>query len=191
MPSSTDRDPAGQRVPRTDPQHRIERSPTSKPNRPRDPDAPPKPKRPRDQLGRPLPWDATNTLSLEDYDALPLERNHELGVEHFNAGRFFPAHEAWESAWKQAREKPETKGDVEFFKGLSQLGAGFTHLLRGNQHGAYTLLRRGAGRIETYGSNHRGLDAAALARSALKHAEDIEAAERAGLPSQPIRFPTV
>ena len=49
------------------------------------------------------------------------EENHELGREHFNAGRFFPAHEAWETAWKQARETDE----AEFFKGLSQLGAGY------------------------------------------------------------------
>ena len=40
---------------------------------------------------------------MEDFDALTLEENHRLGRKHFNAGRFFPAHEAWETAWKQAR----------------------------------------------------------------------------------------
>jgi len=128
---------------------------------------------------------------MEDYDSLPLERNHELAMESFNAARFFPAHEAWESAWKQARERPETKGDVEFFKGLSQLGAGYTHLLRGNQHGAYTLLRRGAGRIQRYGTDHRGIEAEALARIALRQAKQIEDAERSGAPSPKLRFPTV
>ena len=103
-----------------------------------------KPTRPRDQLGRPQPWDAENTLELEDYDSLTVEENHRLGREHLNAGRFFPAHEAWETAWKQARDTP----DAEFFKGLSQLGAGYVHLLRGNAHGAMRLLRRASGRIE-------------------------------------------
>ena len=101
-----------------------------------------KPTRPRDHLGRPQPWDAPNTLVLEDYDALDLEENHRLGREHFNAGRYFPAHEAWETAWKQARETDE----AELFKGLSQLGAGFVHLLRGNRHGAIRLLERASGK---------------------------------------------
>ena len=51
------------------------------------------------------------------------------------ARRYFPAHEAWETAWKQARGTD----DAEFFKGLSQMGAGYVHLLRGNAHGAITL----------------------------------------------------
>jgi hypothetical protein len=62
-----------------------------------------KPERPRDLLGRPLAWDATNQLVLEDFDSFDLEQNHRLGVEHARAGRWFPAHEAWETAWKQAR----------------------------------------------------------------------------------------
>ena len=99
-----------------------------------------KPERPRDGLGRPQPWDATNALELEDFDHLTIEENHRLGREHFAAGRYFPAHEAWETAWKQARDTP----DAEFFKGLSQLGAGFVHLLRGNRHGAIKLLERAA-----------------------------------------------
>src|ERR671923_962405 len=130
-----------------------ERQPAPKPNRPRRPGAPPKPERPRDELGRPLPWDATGSLRLEDYDALPLEENHRLGIEHWNAERFFPAHEAWETCWKQAKQTP----DAEFFKGLSQLGAGYTHLLRGNQHGAIRLLTRGSGRLRRYPSMHRGI----------------------------------
>ena len=111
-----------------------------------------KPQRPRDHLGRPQPWGAENTLELEDYDALTLEENDRLGRAHLNAGRYFPAHEAWETAWKQARDTP----DAEFYKGLSQLGAGFVHLLRGNAHGAVRLLQRAAGRIGGYPPGHRG-----------------------------------
>ena len=121
----------------------VQRTPAPKPGRPRDPDAPPKPKRPRDELGRPLPHEAENKLHLEDYDSLSMEENHRLGIAHLNAGRFFPAHEAWETSWKQAKGTD----DAEFFKGLSQLGAGYVHYLRGNPHGAHTLLRRGAKRI--------------------------------------------
>jgi uncharacterized protein len=121
-----------------------------------------KPERPRDHLGRPQPWGAESTLRLEDYDALPIEENHRLGREHLNAGRYFPAHEAWETAWKQARDTD----DAEFFKGLSQLGAGYTHLLRGNAHGAVRLLRRASGRVGAYPPGHRGVQTSRVAEAA-------------------------
>jgi hypothetical protein len=131
-----------------------------------------KPERPRDHLGRPQAWGAEGTLELEDFDSLPLEENHRLGREHLNAGRYFPAHEAWETAWKQARDTD----DAEFYKGLSQLGAGYTHLLRGNAHGAVRLLRRGAGRVGAYPAGHRGVDTHRVAAAA----EDLAAAIEGG-----------
>ncbi len=164
-----------------------QRTPAPKPNRPRRPDAPPKAGRPRDELGRPLPWEATGTLHLEDYDSLPMEENHRLGVEHWNSERFFPAHEAWETCWKQAKFTDE----AEFFKGLSQLGAGYVHLLRGNQHGAKTLLRRGAGRLRKYETGHWGIPTDELAEASLRHAGQIEEAERAGRPSPKLDFPKI
>ena len=72
--------------------------------------------------------------------------------------RFFPAHEAWETCWKQSKTTP----DEEFFKGLSQLGAGYTHYLRGNPHGTFTLLRRGGSRVARYASPHLDVDTAGL-----------------------------
>jgi predicted metal-dependent hydrolase len=164
-----------------------ERVPAPKPNRPRNPDAPPKPERPRDELGRPLAFGETSRLEMEDFDSFPLERNHELGIGHFNAGHFFPAHEAWETAWKQAKGTP----DAEFFKGLSQLGAGYVHLQRANAHGAYTLMRRGAGRIERYPSPHHGVDTEALAAAALRDAEAVERAQEAGRPIPDLTPPRV
>ena len=74
-------------------------------------------------------------------------------------GEWFPAHEAWETAWKQARDTDE----AELFKGLSQMGAGYVHLLRGNAHGAATLLRRAARRIVGYPDGIRGVPTTALA----------------------------
>jgi uncharacterized protein len=141
-----------------------------------------KPTRPRDHLGRPQPWEAENTLTLEDYDALPIEENHRLGREHLNAGRYFPAHEAWETAWKQARDTD----DAEFFKGLSQLGAGYVHLLRGNAHGAIRLLRRGISRIRAYPPGHLGVDTGVVARSAERVAAGVE--EGTILPGEQARF---
>ena len=133
-----------------------------------------KPERPRDRLGRPMAWDAEGELELEDFDSLSLEENHQLGREHAAAGRWFPAHEAWETAWKQARDTP----DAEFFKGLSQMGAGYVHFLRGNAHGAATLLRRALRRIGAYPDGHRGVTTSALVR---RLSDDADAVERGDL----------
>lgn len=138
-----------------------------------------KPERPRDLLGRPQPWGAANQLLMADFDNLALEENHELARRYIREGRYFPAHEAWETAWKQARGTD----DAELFKGLSQMGAGYVHLLRGNPHGTVTLLRRASGRIARYPDGHRGIrtmalrdkleaDAARVARGALVCGED-------------------
>jgi predicted metal-dependent hydrolase len=146
-----------------------------------------KTRRPRDELGQLLPWDAENRLHLEDFDSLTLEENHRLGREHFNAGRFFPAHEAWETAWKQARGT----GDEEFYKGLSQLGAGYTHYRRGNPHGTHTLMRRGLSRISRYGPAHGGIDVAALVEVVEGQAGEVERAEQAGERMPPIEPPAI
>ena len=141
-----------------------------------------KPERPRDRLGRPLAWGATNELELEDYDALTLGQNHELGRAHARAGEWFAAHEAWETAWKQARNT----ADAEFFKGLSQMGAGYVHLLRGNAHGAQTLLRRAAGRVGAYADGHLGIRASALRDKLLADASRVE--RGALVPGEDARF---
>src|ERR671937_2062341 len=129
-----------------------------------------KPERPRDRLGRPQAWGVENALELEDFEALPIEEVHRLGREHLNAGRYFPAHEAWETAWKKARDTD----DAEFFKGLSQLGAGYVHLLRGNAHGTMRLLHRAASRLERYPAGHHGVDSPAVARAAEALAHEVE-----------------
>ena len=118
-----------------------------------------KPERPRDELGRPLPWGTETRLHLPDFDAMSIEENDRAARKFLAEGSFFGAHEAWETAWKRAKGT----GDEELFKGLSQLGAGYVHLLRGNAHGAMTLLRRAASRVQRYPEGSRGIDTAALA----------------------------
>jgi uncharacterized protein len=129
-----------------------------------------KPERPRDLLGRPLPWGTENSLTLEDFDSLSLGENHDLGKDHARAGEWFAAHEAWETAWKQARNTDE----AELFKGLSQMGAGYVHLFRGNAHGAATLLRRAATRISRYEDGTRGVSTLALAKRLGADADAVE-----------------
>jgi hypothetical protein len=128
-----------------------------------------KPERPRDRLGRPLAWGAEPELHLPDFDAMTLEENHRAGIAFVHAGGWFGAHEAWETAWKQARGS----GDEELFKGLSQMGAGYVHLLRGNAHGAVTLWARAEGRIRAYPDGHRGLATGRIGDHLRAHVDDV------------------
>jgi hypothetical protein len=141
--------------------------------------------RPRDEFGRPLPAGSENRLQLEDFDVLPLAEVEALALQHFNAGNYFGAHEAWETVWRQERGAD----DEEFFKGLSQVGAGYTHYLRGNARGARALLERGLGRVRPYGPRHRGVDVGALLDAARPHVEAFARAEQAGEPLPPIEPP--
>ena len=130
-----------------------------------------KPQRPRDELGRPLPWEEPTRLRLPDFDSLSVDENDRLAREFLAERNAFGAHEAWETAWKQSRGS----GEEELFKGLSQMGAGYVHLLRGNRHGAMTLLRRGAMRVERYPAGTRGIDTPALAAQLEATAAGVEA----------------
>jgi hypothetical protein len=147
----------------------------------------PKPERPRDELGRPLPWSEPTRLHMEDFDSKPVDENHRLGIGYFDARRFFPAHEAWETCWKQSKGTP----DEEFYKGLSQLGAGYTHYLRGNPHGTFTLLRRGGTRVGRYDSPHLDIDARGLAATTLAQADEVERDYRAGATMPELDFPVI
>ena len=147
------------------PNSRVPKGKTGKPTETRN-----KPERPRDLLGRPLPWGAESSLTLEDFDSLSLEENHDLGRAHARAGEWFAAHEAWETAWKQARDTAE----AELFKGLSQMGAGYVHLFRGNAHGAATLLRRAAIRISRYEDGIRGVSTITLAARLIADAGAVD-----------------
>jgi uncharacterized protein len=74
------------------------------------------------------------------------------GVDHFNARRFFEAHDVWEELWLRAPE-PEKN----FLQGLIQLAAGWHHYLRGNSSGAESLLAAGAVKLSRCPETHRGL----------------------------------
>ena len=83
------------------------------------------------------------------------------GVELFNAGRYWDAHEAWERAWTPDRRGPESG----FYKGLIQVAAGCLHYTRHNRRGAVNKWRSGSGYLEPYLPEHGGVELAPLVAS--------------------------
>lgn len=73
------------------------------------------------------------------------------GVELFNSGLYWEAHEVWEEEWKPDRHGP----DAGFYKGLIQVAAGCLHYTRRNRRGAVNKWRSGAGYLRPYLPIHR------------------------------------
>jgi predicted metal-dependent hydrolase len=83
------------------------------------------------------------------------------GVELFNAGKFFEAHEAWEEIWLAESEPEKT-----FVQGLIQVAAAFHHRQRGNRKGMDSLLEAGLAKLEQFPERHRGIAAGQLCEDA-------------------------
>lgn len=90
----------------------------------------------------------------------PIE-TFELGISHFNEGRFFEAHEEWERLWLAESEPHKT-----FLQGLIQMAAAFHHHNRGNRRGAEALLAAAVAKLERFPGNYQGLAIAKLRSSA-------------------------
>jgi len=79
------------------------------------------------------------------------------GWQHFAAGRFFEAHDAWEELWLADRSEARS-----FLQGLIQIAAAFHHGACGRDRPQAVLLARGTARLQAYPSPYRGLDVAAF-----------------------------
>jgi hypothetical protein len=71
-------------------------------------------------------------------------RLYARGVAHFDHGRYFEAHEPWETIWRSRNPEPR-----DLYQGLVQVAAGFHHwFAHGRAGAAIRLLERGARRLE-------------------------------------------
>jgi len=80
------------------------------------------------------------------------------GIDLFNSGEYWHAHEAWELEWMPDRKGP----DAGFYKGLIQVAAGCLHYTRHNRRGAINKWRSGADYLRPYLPAHRGVVLAPL-----------------------------
>lgn len=101
------------------------------------------------------------------------------GIERFNAGRFYDAHESWEEVWRSTTPEPK-----DLFQGLVQVAAGMHHVLdRGALEPGRRVLGKGRRRLEPLGPVCCGIDVAALVAAVRAWEEWLP--ERAGPPPAP------
>jgi predicted metal-dependent hydrolase len=89
-------------------------------------------------------------------DLAPEERRRLLleGIDHFNAARFFEAHESWETVWRSTAPEPR-----ELLQGLIQVAVGMVHHVdRGRPAVARRVLAKGRRRIVPFAPAALGLD---------------------------------
>ena len=83
-----------------------------------------------------------------------MNADFERGINLFNSGRYWDAHEAWEHAWMPDRKGP----DAGFYKGLIQVAAGCLHYGRRNRRGTVNKWRSGADYLRPYPPIHWGIE---------------------------------
>jgi predicted metal-dependent hydrolase len=88
------------------------------------------------------------------------ERLFRDGIELFNGGRFFAAHEAWEEIWRSTTPEPK-----ELFQGLIQTAAALHQFLDLHRvEGPRRTLAKARRRLEPYLPEALGIDLADLLR---------------------------
>lgn len=75
------------------------------------------------------------------------------GIDHFNRGEYFEAHEVWEDLWIEVND--DRKG---FYHGLIQAAVALHHAMRGNFAGAQSLYARMRNNLDMFRPYYESLD---------------------------------
>lgn len=111
------------------------------------------------------------------------------GLDEFNTGRFWHAHEAWETIWLESGD-PDLR---RFLQGLIQIAAAYHHVQRGTIRGAVRLFDAGVLKLRNSPEGLCRVDVTSLIDKSLQHRAwaDSRLREAAGeaTPSQESRMP--
>lgn len=115
------------------------------------------------------------TLSAEERRRLFQE-----GIDLFNRGKLFAAHEAWEEIWRSTTPEPR-----ELFQGLVQVAAALHQILDLHRRiGPRNTLAKARSHLELFAPEAHGLDIAALLDSVRQWQEWLE--RNGEIPAMPV-----
>ena len=106
----------------------------------------------------------------EQFEWMSGEELLRLGIELYNGGSYFEAHEAWEEVWLDA-----ANSDREFYQGLIQVTAAFVHVTRNEYPGSVRLLDAGIAKLARYGVRKEGIELARFVSGARTAREALQA----------------
>ncbi len=100
------------------------------------------------------------------------ERRHILlrGIEQYNEGYFFEAHETWEELWLQSPWPVR-----RFLQGIIQVAAAFVHLVRHEYPGTVRLLKAALEKLESFPAEFQSIDVARLISEARRARDELMA----------------
>lgn len=93
------------------------------------------------------------------------------GINLFNDGRYFDAHEEWEHEWRLMGEGD----DKRFFQGLIMTAASFHHYQQRECHGASEMLRKGLAYLPAGMNGHADIGVGELIDDLRRLKEDFDA----------------
>lgn len=92
------------------------------------------------------------------------------GIQQYNDGYFFEAHETWEELWLQSPMPIRN-----FLQGIIQMSAAFVHLMRHEYPGTVGLLGAALEKLEGFPADYMGIDVARLVAEARRAHEELAA----------------
>jgi len=96
------------------------------------------------------PWSAQQAANACEGDLHPLALK---GIQFYNAGDYFMAHEELELAWREER------GAIrDVYRGILQVGLGYYHILRMNYPGAVKMFQRCRQWLDPFPDTCRGIN---------------------------------
>lgn len=113
---------------------------------------------------------------LPDDCNAPLHPQAAEGLRLFNAGKYFEAHEALESAWLEERGKIR-----DLYRGILQVGVAYLHITRGNYNGALKVYGRSLKWLKVWADICRGIHVEELRRDAEHAIEEVKRLGKEGI----------
>ena len=107
--------------------------------------------------------------SKEDLCNAPLHPQAAEGLRLFNAGEYFEAHEALETAWNA-----ETGEVRNLYQGILQVAVTYLHITRGNYNGAIKVYARSQKHLKDVAAVCKGIQVERLRRDAKAVIQEVQ-----------------
>jgi len=120
------------------------------------------------------------------HGSLNVDLLFDQGIDLFNRGYFFEAHDVWEEIW-QAEKGPMRN----YFKGLIHLAGGFHHYQNGNYRGSVALLTSGVGYLLPYLPGQMGIDLVTILPEVRAQLEKVTRLRDGRSSSESVECPTI
>ena len=123
---------------------------------------------------------STSRESVADRREQPFNEEHARvyprqfleGIEHFNARRYFDAHEVWEEIWLHASDQTKV-----FYQMLIQAAVGLHHHERSNTRGASGMYQNVVAKLERLPAIYMSIDLVEFARQFKSFLSELNEAE--------------